>query len=146
MIEIILWAILTVILIIIEAITPNLVTIWFIPGTIISLILSYFKINTSIQIIVFFTVSIIMFFIFKKYYLKFKTENNINKNELNKFVGKTALVVSDIGATKGKIIINDIYYNAMSIDENPISEDSLVKIEKVEGTTAYVSLIKKLHD
>lgn len=138
------WGIFSIFLIIIEVLTINLVSIWFIPGSILATILSYLKLPLWLQISVFIITSLIMIPIFKNTYKKYK-EQHLNEN-LNTMIGKKALVVKGLSDVPGKVIINDVYWSATSIDGSTITEDSIVLVEKIEGNTLIVSLIKKLID
>lgn len=142
--ETLFWGVFSIFLILIEIATVNLVSIWFIPGAILATIMAYLKISLWLQVTVFIITSIIMIPIFKNAYKKYK-EQHINEN-LNSMIGKKALVVKGLSEIPGKVIINDVYWSAISIDGSCIPEDSIVIVENIEGNTLTVSLIKKLVD
>ena len=54
------WLGVIVVAIIVEASTYALVSIWFVPAAIVSMILAFFKVDLWIQIVVFFVISILL--------------------------------------------------------------------------------------
>ena len=70
----ILWAVLFIVALVIEAQTAELVAIWFVPGILISLVLSFFGVYEWVQILVFAAVSLVLlvlaFTVFRKKILK----------------------------------------------------------------------------
>ena len=89
------WFALIFVFLIIEAITVNLVTIWFAFGSICAYITSYFTENIIIQLIVFVlssTISLILTKPFLKKYMKKKHE----KTNIDRIIGQTGVVTKDI--------------------------------------------------
>lgn len=88
------WLTVAIFLGIIEAITTNLVSIWFVISAIISMILSLFTDNLIIQIGAFVLIGIILMPISKKIYKKVKVSNT--KTNLDRIIGMKGLVTEDI--------------------------------------------------
>ena len=88
------WLTAAIFLGIIEAITTNLVSIWFVISAIISMILSLFTDNLIIQIGAFVLIGIVLMPISKKLYKKVKVSNA--KTNLDRIIGMKGLVTEDI--------------------------------------------------
>ena len=88
------WLTVAIFLGIIEAITTNLVSVWFVISAIISMILSLFTDNLIIQIGAFVLIGIVLMPISKKLYKKVKVSNA--KTNLDRIIGMKGLVTEDI--------------------------------------------------
>lgn len=74
------WIIVIILLLIVEAMTVNLTTIWFVISGIISLILSFFVDNYLIQFGIFITIGTLLFIITRPILKKIiKERKDINK-------------------------------------------------------------------
>ena len=89
----VLWMIVIVVFLLIEAETVNLITIWFAIGSFVALILSLLKVTVLMQFFVFTVVSLLCIALFlkplKKRFNKKFTPTNSETN-----IGKTAIVIS----------------------------------------------------
>lgn len=89
------WLVIMLFLIVIEIFTIDLITIWFIAGSIISMISSLFIDNFIIQFAIF-VVSSVIFLIFTKPLLtKAKVKGNVKTN-IDRIVGMKGIVTQDI--------------------------------------------------
>ncbi len=130
----IVWMIVAGVFLVIEALTVGLVSIWFVPGAIIAAILSVWVKNFYIQLAVFLVISGITMFLCKKFFKKNKSEKLAETNEL--LVGKTALAKTDVSNTGGRVVVGDIYWNAVCDDT--INEGEYVTVTAVNGNTLTV--------
>lgn len=134
------WGILTIIFIILEAMTVSLVSIWFCTGTLIALLLSLIKAPFVVQIIAFLIVSIVSLLLVKP--LADKHLKYIKTNA-DSIIGRECKVVEDISNLNdtGRIAINGTTWKAKTSDNEEIKKDSLVRITKIEGVSAIVEII-----
>lgn len=130
----IVWMVVAGALLVIEAATVGLVSIWFVPAAVIAAILSIWVDSFFIQLGVFIVLSGVTLFLGKKYFKKNKSEKLDEANEL--LVGKNAVAKTDIIQSEGKVLVGDVYWRAVSDDE--ISEGDKVKITAVEGNILTV--------
>lgn len=130
----IVWMVVAGVLLVIEAATVGLVSIWFVPAAVIAAILSIWVDSFFIQLGVFIVLSGVTLFLGKKYFKKNKSEKLDEANEL--LVGKNAVAKTDIIQSEGKVLVGDVYWRAVSDDE--ISEGDKVKITAVEGNILTV--------
>ena len=137
--NILLWGILLIFAIIIEVVTTALVSIWFIPGIIIAMILSCFKVSFAIQCVVFLLVSFICLLLTKPIANKIKNSSLDCETDLEKMIGTKHLVIKESlnEFETGLIRIKDIEWSILSIDKTPLYVNDVVIIEKIEGNTLY---------
>ncbi|MCI7788944.1 MAG: NfeD family protein [Mollicutes bacterium] len=131
------------IFIIAEVCTIELVSIWFVVGSLVAFILARIpQVPYYVSIIAFFVVSLVMLFsirpIAKKFAphrRKFNSEGRIGKE----YILKKAIEPNKLGEVK----IGDVIYNAKSIDNKPIEEGKEIVIKAIEGNTLVVETKKE---
>ena len=134
--EIIAWFAIFIALIVIEALTADLLTVWFMPGAFISIILAAFEAPVAVQVSVFFGISAVMFVLSKtvlKKYIKFKRNGKTN---LDLIIGEIGIVTEDIDnvAAKGTVKLKFQLWTARSLnDTDVIKAGDKVKIVALEG-------------
>lgn len=132
------WLIFIVGLIAFEAITAQIVALWFIGGALISLILAIFNVPFVFQAIAFVVVSIALLFFTKPLIKKINSKNDFKTNaeELTEEIGVVVkdIPVDDIGEVKVKYQV----WNAISENNEPIEEGKKVSIVKIEGNKLVV--------
>lgn len=130
------WLIIIGVLGIIEAVTVNLVTIWFIASALVSLILSFFNIKTSIQVAVFVILGVILLITTRKplQELVNKTKTRTNADRILDMEG---IVTEDITKNNsGEVKVDGKRWTAIADKE--IKKGSTVKILKIEGVKLIV--------
>ncbi len=131
------WLCAMVLFLIIEAVTPMLVSIWFALGALIAGICTYFHIGDTWCILVFTLVSAISLIIFKKFYNK----NIGSKHEptnADRLIGKMGIVEEDIEPLKGKGAV-DVGGNLWSAKaEETIEKGREVEVCAIEGVKLVV--------
>lgn len=137
------WLALAAILFLIEAFTVQLVSLWFIIGSIGAVITSIFTDSIVIQILVFIILSAATLVfarpIFKRF-ISFKKEDT----NLGRYIGKKAFVLSEINNDRGtgQINVNGSIWSAYSADGSIINEGESVIVESINGVKCNVKLIK----
>lgn len=138
-----LWFLIIVILVIIEFLTINLVTIWFIIGSLFAFISAFLTDKFNYQFIVFVLFSLISVIFIKnnlKYFFDFK-KTATNADSL---IGQVCIVTEEINnlINMGKVIIGDNVWSALSNDENVIIKlGAKVKILEIRGVKVIVEEI-----
>jgi len=132
----IIWIAVIIVMLIIEAYTCNLVTIWVALGAVLALILSAFTDSFPAQLIVCLVASIILIVFtrpFAKKYLKVKRE----KVNLDVVVGKTAIVQERITPTeRGRVKVDGKSWAAIAEEE--IEEGAKVEVLAIDGVKLVV--------
>lgn len=134
--EVLVWFAIFIALIVIEALTADLLTVWFMPAALVCIILAAFEVAVPIQISVFFGLSIIMFILSKTVFKKHLKSKKSEKTNLDLIIGETGIVTEDIDNinAKGTVKVHFQLWTARSLDDSAvIKEGNRVKIIAVEG-------------
>ena len=138
------WAALTVILVIVEALTVQLVTIWFAAGSLAAVIASLAGANTVWQCVIFAAVSLLALIITRPYVKKAILKKAVPTNA-DRCIGKEAVVTETIDnrAGCGQVRVDGMVWTARSEDDSVIECDEPVLVKKIEGVKVIVEKIKK---
>lgn len=130
------WIILIIFFTIIEIVTINLVTIWYVASAILALILSFFTNNFTIQFAVFVIFGTIFLLTTKKTFDRLLKEKR-EKTNLDRVVGMTGIVTEEITKTKnGAVKVDGKVWTAQA--DKKIKVDSIVKILEINSTKLKV--------
>lgn len=133
------WLGLIVAFIAVEAATVNLVSIWFIGGSVAGLVCAILGAPTLLQFAVFILVSALLLALLRpllKKYLRVKP----SRTNADRLLGQEALVTEDIDNLRetGAIRINGVLWTSKSVDDTQIPSGSRVVIARIEGAKVYV--------
>ena len=130
------WGLIAVTALIVEAITTELVSCWFAPGAIFAMIMSGYEVPLWVQILTFLLTSAILLFVtrmwFKKHPLKPK-ETDLNADSL---IGEIGIVQEEINnlAESGSVKIRSLVWTARSADnETVIPAGTAVTVTEIRG-------------
>ena len=130
------WLIFFIILVIVELITVNLVTIWFAFGALVTSLVSLYTTDTVILLAVFTLVSLLLLLITKPVVKKLKVKKVVATN-LDQVIGKTGVVTEPIAKDKiGEVKVLGKRWSAYS--DREISKDKKVKILSISGVKLKV--------
>lgn len=130
------WLGLIITLTLIELLTANLVTVWYIASAILALILSIFIDNYLIQFSVFVIVGTILLFTTRDHLMKLLVKKK-EKTNLDRVVGMTGVVTEEISKNKpGEVKVDGKKWTAIS--NKKIKVDSIVKILEIDGVKLKV--------
>ncbi len=136
----ILWLIMLFIFVIIEAVSVQIVSIWFAFGALCALIASALGAEPWLQIVLFIVLSALSLILtrplVKKYILPKRVATNYEQA-----IGKIAVVSEEIDniAATGAVKINGIEWTARSEDGAKIAAGKEVTVVAIEGVKAIVS-------
>ncbi|MGN1358084.1 MAG: NfeD family protein [Bacilli bacterium] len=135
-----LWLLLVIILSIVEIITVNLVSIWFVISGIVAMIASLFTDNLVIQISIFVILGLIFMLLTRKIVKKIVPEKV--KTNLDRIIGMQGIVITKIGKNKpGEVKVDGKIWTATS--DETINQDEIVKILEINSTKLKVEKIKE---
>ena len=135
------WFISFIVFLIIEALTVNLVTIWFAIGALASIICCLFTDSIVIQSIVFVVVSVLSLFLTKPIVRKFR-KTSITPTNFDRVIGKIGVVTKKIGLNEyGEVKVFGNVWTAYSNEE--IEVGKRVKILSIEGVKLIVEKEEK---
>ncbi len=135
------WFIAFVILLVIELVTVNLVTIWFAIGSVAAIITTIFTDSILIQCIVFTIVSVISLLITKPLIKKFK-KFDVEPTNSDRVIGKVGEVTQKIEKNKyGEVKVYGNTWTASSKDVIDVGER--VKVLSIDGVKLIVEKEEK---
>ena len=130
------WLIIIIILIFLEAITVDLVTIWYIASALVALILSLFIDSFFIQFLVFVLLGTLLLVTTRKQLLRLIGKKD-EKTNLDRVVGMTGIVTEEIKKNKmGAVKVDGKEWTAKS--NRSIEKDKVVKVLSIEGVKLNV--------
>ena len=135
------WIIVFLILLFIELVTINLVTIWFALGSLAAYITTFFTDNITIELIVFIVVSIVTLIMTKPLVKKLRNRKIVATNS-DRVIGMEGVVTKDILKNSfGEVNIKGSIWTATAKEE--ITKETQVKVLKIEGVKLLVEKIKE---
>lgn len=132
------WLGLIVVLIIIEAATVSLTTIWLAGGALIAFIFALLDLPLWTQIGVFLATSILLLIFTRPIAVKY-FKSKIQKTNTDALIGTTGLVIMDISEHKpGQVKVRGQIWTAVSESGDYIKADTEVIIVAIEGVKLVV--------
>lgn len=133
------WAAAIILFGVAEAVTAQLVSIWFLIGAIAALIAAFFGANLIIQIIVFIAVSILALVITRPLVKKYINPKKEHTNA-DRVIGQVGIVAEDIDNIKatGQVKADGKIWTARATDNSIIPSGCEVIIEKIDGVKLIV--------
>lgn len=137
------WLGIFVLAFVVEAITQDLVSIWFGIGALVCVCISYVT-SWWVQIIVFVVISTITLIATRPLVKKILSRQE-RKTNSDEFIGQKVKVIKDI--TKfdgGEVKLNGIIYTAIlrDADEKTINNDAIVEVVAIKGNRLVVKNIE----
>lgn len=135
----IIWLVITIILVIVELETLNLVSIWFAIGAASSMFLSIFLPEQLVlQIVLFLIVSIIVLMLARDIAVK-KFKAGSTKTNISSLIGRKVLVTKRIEPFNfGEVKVDGNYWTAKSLTDEIIPENEIVEIIEISGVKLVV--------
>ena len=135
----IIWLVLAIAMAILEAVTVQLVSIWFTIGGVAACVTSLFTDNIIIQVAVFVVVSAIALAVTRPLVKKFKKKGSEPTNA-DRYIGKIAVVIEAIDNEKaqGLVKVDNQKWTARSVDDEKIPKDAVVTVKAIEGVKLMV--------
>ncbi len=139
-VEALIWLAVLVILLVVEALTLGLTTIWFAGGALAAFILSVCGTSLMIQIIVFCGVSFLLL-IFTRPAAERWMNRGRTRTNAQSLIGETAVVTETIDnlASTGQVQVRGQYWSARAdASQQKIEKDRIVTIEEISGVKLIV--------
>ena len=136
----IVWLVLMVVFLAMEASTVSMVSLWFAAGSLIALLTALAGGPAWLQTVLFLAVSAGLLLalrpLVKKYLAPKVTATNVDS-----IVGSTGLVTAAIDnvSASGQVKLGAMEWTARSTSGQPIPVGTLVKVDKIEGVKAFIS-------
>lgn len=135
----IVWLALMVLLLILEAATAGLTSIWFALGALAALIASLFGGALWLQLVWFFAVSVLTLWLTRPLALKYLNSRRVATNA-DRVIGAEAVVTEDIDniAGSGAVHVDGHEWTARSGSGANIAKGAVVRVERIEGVKLIV--------
>ena len=131
------WAVVFIAALWVEAETCELVSVWFLPGAVASLVLALCRVEWWIQLVVFIALSAILLVLSRTALKKYLVKNvGQEKTDTDLLIGQSARVVEDIDniESRGAVKINGQVWTArMDNDSERATEGESVIIVEIKG-------------
>lgn len=133
------WTIAFLVFAILEALTTQLVSIWFAIGSLAALISAAFGASLFVQLIVFIIVAIVLLIATRPLAKKFNSTKKIPTNA-DRLIGKIGYVIEPIDNFKeeGRIEVDNQDWSARSIDGTKLEKGTNVVVKRIEGVKLIV--------
>ena len=140
---IIIWLVIALVMLVIEAFTVGLATIWFAAGALVALIAALLDFSIPVQIVLFLAVSICLLIFTRKIFVE-KLKAGSEKTNVDALVGEKAVVIAAIlPYERGQVKVGGQVWSAIGKNpEETFAENQLVKITAVEGVKLVVIPLK----
>ena len=134
------WLALFALLLVIEAISVGLVSIWFAAGSLGGLVASLLGAPVWLQIIVFGVVSALALLLLRPIAKKY-VNDKVTPTNIDSLKGKVFKALTDIGDddNKGQVKVNDLEWTAVSEDGSLIEKGTKVVVKDIQGTRLVVA-------
>ena len=139
----IIWLVLMVVFLAMEAATVQLISTWFAVGSLAAMIVALLGGELWLQILVFLTVSCVLLALLWPMVRKHLKPKLVATNA-DALVGRVCAVTEDIDPMEGgRVKLGDVTWSARTETEEPIPAGSHVKILRIQGAKVIVEAVKK---
>lgn len=135
----IIWAVAIVGFGVLEAVTVQLVSIWFVIGSVAGLVAALLGAPIYLQVVICIAVSVLALLVTRPLVRK-KLKTQVQPTNADRVIGQTAVVVEEINniAQTGTVKIDGKVWTARSCDDKIFPPNSLVAVEKIDGVKLIV--------
>ena len=137
------WLTITVIALIVEVVTADMLSIWFAGGGLIAMIATLLNAPLIVQVCIFIAVSVVLLLVFRKAMLKKLTKDGENLNA-DSVIGQEFSLITAIGFNEpGTIKVNDVTWSAVCAEQTKtIPEGRIVKVVGIKGNKYIVEEVE----
>jgi len=142
--ELIIWLVLLIVFVVVEAITLGLASIWFAGGALIALIVAALKGPVWLQLVLFLVTALVLLIFTRPVAVKYFNKDRVKTN-VSSIIGKQGIVTAEIDNLQatGQVTVGGQEWSARSCEEGmTIPEGAVVEVEAVSGVKLMVRLIE----
>ena len=134
------WALAIVAFGILEGITTQLVSIWFVVGAAAALGAAALHAPLWVQFTVFFAVSVVVLIVTRPL-VKKRLHSKLERTNADRCIGQDAVVIEEINnlLPSGQVKADGKVWTARSSDQSIIKPDTVVTVEKIDGVKLIVT-------
>lgn len=139
-----LWLIVAIVLFIVEIITPGFVIACFGVGSLGAALAAFLNLGVFYQILFFAIATVLTFLFIRPLYFRYLvTDTPGTRTNIEALIGRKAIVLEPIDPLKdkGRVKVGGEDWKAISVNEQPIKQGTLVVIRGVDGVKLIVEPI-----
>ena len=139
----ILWLVLLVVFLIVEASTVTLVSIWFAAGSLAALLAALLGARLWLQVTLFLTVAVLTLIALRPLSRKL-FQPRLTATNVDSVIGSVGLVTASVDnvAAAGQVKLGAMEWTARSTSGAPIPAGTLVKVDRIEGVKVFVTPVE----
>ena len=136
----IVWFLLMMLFIIVEANTVAVVSAWFAAGALVAMLASILGGQLWLQVVLFFTVSAVLLLSLRPMVRKYFTPKLVKTN-VDSVIGVRGPVTERIDnlASCGQVKLGAMVWTARSTSGQPIEVGTVIRVDRIEGVKVFVS-------
>ena len=136
----ILWLVLLVVFLIIEASTVTVVSLWFAAGALAAMAVSLLRGAIWLQAAAFLAVSVVLLTALRPLVRKYVTPK-LTATNIDSLIGTIGIVTADIDniSASGQVKLNGMDWTARSSSGESISAGIKVRVDRIEGVKLFVT-------
>ena len=141
--EAIIWFVLLIVFVLAEAATVTVVSLWFAAGALAALVVSMLSGPVWLQVLVFAVFSVVLLWMLRPIIRKHFNPKLTRTND-DAVIGReaTTMVAINNRMAQGKVMLDGMEWSARSTTGEEISENTVVRVDRVEGVKLFVTPVK----
>ena len=138
------WLVLTIALLVAEASTVTLISLWFAAGALAAMVVSLLGGGIGLQTAAFLAVSVVLLTALRPFVRKFITPR-VTKTNIDSVIGSIGLVTAPIDniTASGQVKLGAMYWTARSTTGETIPEGTKVTVDRIEGVKVFVTPVRE---
>lgn len=139
------WLCIAIIALVLEAATPALITIWFIPAALVSMVLAIFRVPIPLQGVVFFLTALVMILLFRSVLKKRLKKKPLEKTNADLLLGEEGVVTEEINNLQaiGQVKVSGQIWSARTkSDDVTIPCGTIIRVLEIQGVKLIVTPAK----
>ena len=139
------WLGLVAVLLVIEALTVGLTTIWFAGGALAAAIAAWAGVGQIVQWILFIVVSLVLLIFTRPVAVRYMNRG-VEKTNVERLIGQKAIVIQKVDnlSQTGQVRVGDVEWMARTrSDDVQIPEKTVAVIKEVQGVKLIVEEVKE---
>ena len=139
----ILWLVLLVTFLVVEAATVTLLSLWFAAGALLALLSSLLGAVVWLQVAVFLVTSAVALAALRPVARKF-IHPKVTATNVDAVIGATGLVTVSVDnvTAAGQVKLGSMVWSARSTSGDPIPQRTLVRADRIEGVKVFVTPVE----
>lgn len=136
----IIWLVILIMAVVVEVLTLGLTTIWFAGGALVSIVATLLHAPIAVQVILFFTVSLLLLFFTRPVAVKYFNRDRVRTN-VESLVGRQAIVISEINNIQetGQVTLGGSQWSARCESDNVVlPAGAVVNVISINGVKLIV--------